>query len=139
LIIPGSCAIKLFSKFILGGTDMRECSCKVTDADFGEKVLNSAKPAVVNFWAICSPCRAFAAEFEEWAESFRGRVNFFKLNTDANKTSCYRFNVFSVPTIIFFENGVEVKRAVGILEARTLLKTLFNQFNEERFYEDFGN
>ena len=70
---------------------------------------------VVDFWAIwCKPCQFFLPEYETVAKTFHKKASFYKLNYDLCKTTVERYQVASIPTIIIFKNGDEVKRYTGL-------------------------
>jgi thioredoxin 1 len=77
----------------------------VTDATFEAEVLRAGKPVVVDFWAPwCGPCKAIEPALEELAGT-TDRVEFVKLDIDANPETASRFGVLSLPTVILFEGG----------------------------------
>src|SRR5215831_1096728 len=88
---------------------------KVSDADFEAKVLKSAEPVVVDFWAEwCGPCRMIAPALEELADgALSGKVKILKLNVDENQKTATKYNVMSIPTLMLFKDGKIVSRQVG--------------------------
>lgn len=97
----------------------------VTDTDFDQVVLKANVPVMVDFWASwCSPCRSMAALIEDLARSFAGRALVAKLDVDANQTTARRYNVMSIPTFIFFQDGREVDRLTGAQPKHVLQRKL---------------
>lgn len=95
----------------------------VTDAEFQATVLESDKLAVVDFWADwCGPCHRMAPHIDYLAEDFAGRVVVAKLDVDANPQTPGQFKIMGIPTVIFFKNGKEVDRMVGVSSLDKLSK-----------------
>jgi thioredoxin 1 len=88
---------------------------RVTDGTFGELVLASRLPVVVDFWAEwCPPCRPVAKILTELAEEFSGQVTVAKINSDDNPEATRTYRVMSMPTLLFFRQGVVVNSIVGL-------------------------
>jgi thioredoxin 1 len=86
----------------------------VTDASFESEVLQAERPIVVDFWAPwCGPCRAVEPVLEALAAEHEGRVEFVKLDIDANLQTASRYDVLSIPTAILFEGGEAQETVVG--------------------------
>ncbi|OQP59486.1 thiol reductase thioredoxin [Niastella vici] len=96
-----------------------------TDANFQKKVLSADKLTLVDFWATwCGPCRAMGPVVEELAKDYSGKVNVGKLNVDQNPNICGKYNVTSIPTILFIKNGKVVDRVVGVYPKSRLEKKI---------------
>ena len=74
---------------------------------------------LVDFWAgWCMPCRMVAPVIEQLAKDYEGRVIIGKVDTDQERQLAERFEIMSIPTVILFENGREVKRIIGVQQKR---------------------
>ena len=99
----------------------------VTDPSFGQEVLESEIPVVVDFWsARCSPCQVMGGLLDEIGPDYTGRVQIFKLNVDQNPKTAMQYQVQSVPTLILFRKGKPVDRIVGLLPMKPLRTKLDN-------------
>jgi thioredoxin 1 len=97
----------------------------VTDDTFGEVVLDSSLPALVDFWAPwCGPCRMIAPIVEELAETYDGRAVIAKMNTDENDRTAGELGIMGIPTLVLFKNGSEVDRVVGYAPRQLLQEKL---------------
>jgi thioredoxin 1 len=86
----------------------------VTDATFAQEVEQYQGLAIVDFWATwCGPCHMVAPILEQLAAEHQGKVKVVKLDVDANQRTAMRFNVRSIPSILFFKDGRHVDTLVG--------------------------
>ena len=89
---------------------------QVTDANFEEHVLQSDKPVLVDFWAAwCGPCQMIAPVVEQVAEEYKDNLKVAKLDVDTNQRTAMTYGVQSIPTLIIFKDGKELKRLVGFM------------------------
>jgi thioredoxin 1 len=97
-----------------GGVDVAGDSLKVEDSTWDADVMKSAELVMVDFWAVwCGPCQMVAPIVEELAKEYAGKLKVRKLNTDENPEVAGRYQVMSIPTILFFRNGQVVEKLVG--------------------------
>ena len=90
------------------------------EKDFSSLIQDKA---VVDFYATCcGPCKMFSPIFEE--VSNENAINFIKLDTDMYSDIAREYGVMSIPTIILFENGKEVKRHTGFMSKEEFVKFL---------------
>lgn len=82
--------------------------------DWQTQVVDSPKPVFVDFWAEwCGPCRMVGPVVEELAKEYDGKVSFVKVNVDEANELASKYNVFSIPTLMLFNNGQVVAQQVG--------------------------
>ena len=85
-----------------------------TDTNFQEKVLDSDKLTMIDFWAEwCGPCRAIGPVVEELAKEYEGKVNVGKVNVDQNPQLSVNYGITRIPAILFVKGGKVVDKLVG--------------------------
>ena len=93
--------------------------------DFEREVLNADKPVLVDFYADwCGPCRQLAPTIEQLAEQYEGRAVVSKVNIDRHSELAGRYGIQSIPTVLFFKDGQEVRRLVGVHSESTYASVL---------------
>ena len=94
----------------------------ITDQNFDEQVIQGTGLILVDFWAEwCGPCRLVAPILEEVAVAHEGQITIAKLNVDENRQIPARFSIRSIPTILFFKNGVQVEQVIGAVSKSVLM------------------
>lgn len=100
-------------------------SMQFTDQNFGQEVLQSDKPVLVDFWAPwCGPCQAMGPIIDELATEMEGKAKVGKLNVDENSEAASKYGIMSIPAIKIFKGGKVVKEFVGLQNKDVLKKEL---------------
>lgn len=87
---------------------------QINDSEFEAEVLRHDKTVLVDFFATwCPPCRALAPLLERFADQNADSLKVVKVDTDANEALAERYGVRTIPTVIAFRNGQEVRRVVN--------------------------
>ena len=88
---------------------------EVSSDSFDQEVLTADTLVVVDFWAEwCNPCKILKPTLDELAQEYTGRVKFTALDTDANRTVARQYAIRAIPCLIFFKDGEEVHREIGV-------------------------
>ena len=79
--------------------------------------------AVVDFFATwCGPCKMFSPAFEDVSSEMD--INFIKINVDEYPDIARKYGVMTIPTVILFKDGKEVKRNIGFMSKEELIDFL---------------
>lgn len=125
---PGDILVKITVKTDERKQEAHSGVLEVSDAIFESKVLQSKLPVLVDFWAPwCSPCHQISPVVEKLAEEYDGRISFCKLNVDDNPLAAGKFQVQSIPLLLFFKDGKVIEQSRGVVSEsviRTKLEVL---------------
>ncbi len=98
----------------------------LTKQTFLEKVFNyetkekwdfqGELPAIIDFYADwCGPCKMVSPIFEELAEEYQGKVNIYKIDTEAEQELAAVFAIRSIPSVLFIPKEGQPQMAVGAM------------------------
>jgi len=97
----------------------------VNEKNFEQEVLKNDKPVVVDFYADwCGPCRMLAPILEQLDAAVAGKAVVAKLNVDENQQLAAKYNVMSIPTLIFFKDGKVAGHQVGLQSLQSLQRAV---------------
>ena len=95
------------------------------DSSFEADVLNSDKPALVDFWAEwCGPCKMIAPILEEAASEYVDKMSVVKLNVDESPNVAQKFGIRSIPTLMLFKDGAVQAQKLGAMSKSQLTEFL---------------
>jgi len=98
---------------------------EINEYNFSQEVLLSDKPVLVDFWATwCGPCKMLSPVIEELAGEYEGIVKIVKVNTEQNMSLSKKFQITSIPCLIFFKNGVPMRKIVGFKPKNDIKKII---------------
>lgn len=94
-------------------------------SNFNEEVTNTDKLVLIDFYATwCGPCKMLSPIISEIANEYSNMIKVCKVNVDEDQELALKYNIMSVPTLIFFKNGSVVKDIVGFCSKSKLDNTI---------------
>ena len=104
---------------------MSEKIVHTNDSNFDTDVVNSDKPALVDFWAEwCGPCKMIAPFIDEAADEYADKLAVVKLNVDESPNIAAKFGIRSIPTLMLFKDGAVQAQKVGAFSKSQLTEFL---------------
>ncbi|MCK5358522.1 MAG: thioredoxin [Elusimicrobiales bacterium] len=93
----------------------------IKDDNFKKEVLENMGPVLVDFWAPwCMPCKVLGPIIEQVADKYDGKIKVCKVNVDDSPQTASDYQIMSIPTIIYFNNGKVENQATGVPSSEEL-------------------
>ncbi len=94
----------------------------VDGAQFSRFLKKEELPLIVDFWAEwCGPCKMMAPAFTKAARELEPLARFLKVDTEQEQQLAAQYQIRSIPSLLVFQNGREVTRQAGAMDARGLI------------------
>lgn len=88
-----------------------------------------SRPAIIDFYADwCAPCRALAPVLESVAQTYAGKVDIYKVNTEADPELASLFSVRGIPAILFIPLKGEPAMAAGFMPEESFVNAIGDLF-----------
>lgn len=94
---------------------------EINDGNFEDEVLKCSSPVMVDFWGFgCAPCDIITRITEKLAREYAGQLKFCKLNVDLNPRTASKYQIMSIPQILYFKGGKVIEQSVGAVPESVL-------------------
>ncbi len=115
----------------------------LTKETFKEKVFNyeekkewaleGDKPCLIDFYADwCQPCKMVTPILEELSKEYEGKVNIYKIDTEAEQELSAIFGIRSIPSLLFVPQEGQPQMAQGALQKDIFEKAIKDVLNVEK-------
>ena len=91
------------------------------------------KPALIDFYADwCGPCKMLAPVLEQLSEEYEGKIDIYKIDTEAEQELSAAFGIRSIPSMLFCPVGEEPQMAHGALPKKQIEQIITDVLNVKK-------
>lgn len=95
----------------------------ISENEFNDAIQNGL--TLVDFWAPwCGPCKMQTPILEKVAEKVGNKVQILKVNVDNEQNIAAEYGIQSIPTLILFKNGAEIRKMIGLQNETSLVSLI---------------
>lgn len=97
----------------------------INTEEYNERIVKGKEKAMIDFYADwCGPCKMMSPIFEEFEAENEGKCSFYKMNVDNNGAVAASLGIVSIPTIVYFADGIAKEKIVGLTTKEDLAEGL---------------
>lgn len=95
-----------------------------------DQIINSETPVLIDFYGTwCGPCQMLGPVLVQVKDSLGDRISIIKIDVDKNQAVAAQHQVRGVPTLMLYQNGVQLWRQSGVLSKEELIKIILEKTN----------
>jgi len=96
----------------------------INDVKEFDQTIAQGTVLVDMFATWCGPCKMLAPVLEDLSKTYEGKVEFVKVDVDENPELAARYQVMSIPTLLFFKDGKLASSSMGFQPKNTLVQQI---------------
>ncbi|MBN1492869.1 MAG: thioredoxin [Candidatus Omnitrophica bacterium] len=97
---------------------------EATDATFANEIATN-ELVLIDFWASwCGPCKRLTPVIDELSQRYQGKLKVIKIDVDNNQTITEKYEIISLPTLLFIKNGECLDTVTGFVPKATIIEKI---------------
>lgn len=96
---------------------------------FNDNVIDKKTAVIDCYTDWCGYCKMLSPVLEQLSEEYEDKIDFFSINTDEDPEFAEKYEIMSLPTLLFLKDGNIVERTVGFLPKEQIVNILESKMN----------